>query len=98
MLKVDFDDAEDLRRSRLDSDKSCGTRDLDQELEEGVHPKQCVINSDCRSREGNNSICACGLDGTFWCTAEWGSTYFAEFWNECDDNSGTVDNDFWDLW
>lgn len=97
-MKVEFDDLDDYLRKQLETDHPCGTKDTDQELEEGQHPKQCNYNSDCRTREGGDSLCVCGLDGDYWCKAEWGSSWFDDFWDECDSGDGQVSQDFWKYW
>ncbi len=38
---------QDLVERLSDTDRPCGTRDEEEKLEEGEHPKQCASSSDC---------------------------------------------------
>lgn len=95
-----FDDEKDAYEDSLDDndDVDCGKRDKDQELKDGENPRQCNTSADCELENGEFAECLCGLDGNSWCRAEWGSEYFDDFWDECDDEDDEVDYDFYTLW
>ena len=79
-------------------DVDCGKRDKDQDPKDGDNPRLCSDSSDCELKNGSFSDCECGLDGNKWCRAEWGSDYFDDYWDRCDDEDDKLDYDEWKLW
>ena len=80
------------------SDVECGKRDKEQDPKEGDNPKLCSDSSDCELENGSFADCSCGFDGNKWCRAEWGSDYFDDYWDRCDDEDDKLDYDEWLLW
>lgn len=77
---------------------NCSVRNRNQELLSGNHPKQCSFASDCRTREGAEGLCVCGMDGNFWCRPNWGSSVFDEFWDKCENNDDKIHIDEFNWW
>jgi hypothetical protein len=93
------DDGKFDERSGEVLEHECGIRQYHEELENGTHPKQCIISSDCRMVSGFNGECICGMDGSYWCRAEWGSSVYDLFWTDCDkDNDRKVKEEVYLMW
>jgi hypothetical protein len=91
--EFDEDDVDDV-----EDEVNCSLRNPDQELASGNHPKQCSFASDCRTREGKDGSCVCGMDGIYWCEPNWGSSVFNEFWESCMENHDRIDIDVYNWW
>lgn len=67
----------------------CGFRDLDDELAVGEHPKICDSDQDCLTVGGWTTACVCGFDGKSYCSADFGSSAFDEYWTKCEQEGGS---------
>ena len=81
--------------SSSSNDVECGTRDKNQMLAKAngeyvLHPKRCNSDSDCLLQNGSTSPCKCGLDGYSYCSPQWGSEVFDDYWEYCDAGDGKV--------
>ena len=69
-------DGYDYNTLKAQPDYFCGFRNPDDELAEGKHPKICNSNADCLTIGGWTTVCKCGFDGNYYCSAEIGSSAF----------------------
>lgn len=85
----DFDFDED--------DIPCATRDTNQNLSSGSHPKRCSDDSDCLMLNGAVTECKCGMNGESYCVPAFDSDAFEEYWEECEEDEGEIN--YWtDAW
>lgn len=87
----DADTAKSLMSAACNEDVNCGDR-----LAVGVHPKQCLTDSDCLQMNGATTTCTCGSDGNRYCALSAGDRVLADWQRAA--CSGTFERFlYWDL-
>ena len=64
--------------------------DSSKDFKTGSEYKTCESDDDCQLNDGTYGDCDCGLDGKGYCKPEFGSSYYSEWYQLCEDGEANL--------